>query len=128
MRVHWLLLALLVTLLTACDKGELPAKTIVGEWEWLSSIGGFVPVLQNPDTEGYERIWEITERHVFEYRNEEEFSKERYSISTETRKDGTPEYWLSVKNDFMYTWEIRNDSLILYDACTGCGVHYYKRK
>ncbi|MEO1714379.1 MAG: hypothetical protein AAFU60_13690 [Bacteroidota bacterium] len=118
---------LLLLSLSACQKEDIPVE-IVGEWEWLSSIGGFAPVLRNPVTEGYERLWEITERHVIEYRDGEEFSKERYSISTETRKDGVLEYWLSVKNDFMYTWEVRNDSLILYDACVDCSTHLYIRK
>ena len=123
-----LFIALLCTLsFSACQKEDTPVE-IVGEWEWLSSIGGFAPVLRTPDTEGYERLWEITERHVIEYRDGEEFSKERYSISTETREDGTLEQWLSVKNDFMYTWQIRNDSLILYDACIDCSTHYYLRK
>ncbi|MEM1220474.1 MAG: hypothetical protein AAGH79_16245 [Bacteroidota bacterium] len=123
-----LILAIVCTLaLSACQKEDTPVE-MIGEWEWLSSIGGFAPVLRNPDTEGYECLWEITERHVIEYRDGEEFSKERYSISTETRKDGVLEYWLSVKNDFRYTWEIRNDSLILYDACVDCSTHYYKRK
>lgn len=118
---------LFILVVSACQKEDTPVE-IVGEWEWLSSIGGFAPVLSTPDTEGYERIWEITERHIIEYRDGEEFSKERYSISNAERPDGTLEQWLSVNDDFMYSWDVRNDSLILYDACIDCSTHYYLRK
>lgn len=127
MRTHWILLALLGTLFTACEKADLPT-TVVGEWEWTSSFGGFAPTEFTPQSEGYERNLTISETHYVHVQDGQETANEAYTFTTEEYEDGTIIEYLEFDGVKAFVVELVNsDSLVLWDTCADCFQHVYLR-
>ena len=128
MKTKLLILALVGLSLCACEKTDLPAETIVGEWEWLSSFGGFAPTEFTPESEGYERNLTITETHYVIVQDGQEIANTTYNLSSEEFEDGTVIEYLEFDGVKAFVVEIRNDSLILWDTCADCYQHIYKQQ
>ena len=129
MKTNLLIFALLGFSLCACEKTDLPAKTMVGEWAWTSSFGGFAPTEFTPQSEGYERSLTISETHYIHVQDGQETLNTEYNFTTEEFEDGTIIEYLEFDGVKALVVELVNsDSLVLWDTCADCFQHTYLRQ
>ncbi|MDZ7660180.1 hypothetical protein [Fodinibius sp.] len=126
-----MLLAFLLTVTSCSIVGSDSNKsTIVGEWEWIKSTGGFAGHTITPDSPGYSK-------QQLHFGRDDEFSFFRadtlvtsgqYSLSKESDKimieyntgnsPHIPDQWVELN---------KNDILVLNDRCADCYTSTYKR-
>jgi len=128
MKTNVMILALIGLSFAACEKTDLPAKTMVGEWEWASSYYGFAPTLFTPQSEGYERQIEITETHFIQHQDGQEIRNEEYTVTTKEYESGSVVEFIEFNGYKTFIVELRSDSLLLWDTCADCYEHVYIRK
>lgn len=127
MKTKLILLAFVGILFAACEKTDLPAKTMLGEWEWASSYYGFAPTLFTPESEGYERQIEISETHFIQHQDGQEIRNEEYTLTTQEYESGTVVEYIEFDGYKTFVVELRSDSLLLWDTCADCYKHVYLR-
>ncbi len=127
-----ILLTFLLSLISCSMLGNDSNKsTIVGEWEWLKSTGGFAGHTITPDSTGYseQQLHFGPDSEFLFFRADTMVTSGQYSLSKESEKimikystgDGPhlPDQWVEFNN---------NDTLVLRDRCADCYTSTYKRK
>jgi hypothetical protein len=134
MKTKLILAAILGIIFSSCHKENLNSnysKSIVGEWNWISSTGGISGIKYTPETEGEKRIISFDSDSVFRlYANDTLKIESKYHLIILPSTDGLDSTRL-VKYDFTSVgqyFEIQpNGILILRDDCMDCFLDQYKR-
>lgn len=125
-------LTLLLTI-TSCSIVDTDSNqsTIVGQWEWIKSTGGFAGHTITPDSTGYsEQFLNYSINNEFSF-----FRADTLVVSGKyflDKENGETIVKYSPENDrfFPNQWieRNRNDTLILRDTCADCYTSTYIRK
>jgi hypothetical protein len=105
---------------TGCTKDssvDSSAADLVGNWEWVKSSGGIAGIVQTPKTLGY--TYSVTYTKDGRYLQYDKDGKlaydESYVISQATSiLDNKERNMVTLDASTMFSFEIRNDSLFLY--------------
>jgi hypothetical protein len=136
MKVTLVLLVLSSVILASCEKEEdlyalNPTLTIVGNWEWQSSCGGFAGTCYTPaSTDSYSTIEFTADSVVNVYLYDSLTLQSKFSIVHEVSTITGDSAALLVYEDvsFKKLFTIKADgSLLLVDECADCFSSEYKR-
>jgi hypothetical protein len=119
--------------LTGCTKNtdNTTLTDLTGNWEWVKSSGGIAGVVQTPKTLGY--TYHVTYTKDGRYLQYDKDGKlaydESYIVSQATSiLDNKERNMVTLDSSTMFSFEIRNDSLFLYqEAYDGINVTFVKK-
>ncbi len=123
--------------LQMCSKDDIkPLGTeegVYGNWNWISSSGGFAGIEKSPESEGYEQGLTISESGVFSiFRADTLAFQHNFSIvEEESIIHNKSRLMLTFEGDDMIdqSFVIKgNDTLILVEECWDCFIHKYVRE
>lgn len=141
MRIHkgfYYFLLILIIVINACKKkddngADVDQKLqLVGQWEWVYSIGGIAGQVINPDSVGYESHIEFTSNGIYiNFIDDTIFRTDTYTI----KKFEDPcffafiiEYGDSPNYNDQFCAFYGDTMLRLQDNCLDCYDNYYLRK
>jgi hypothetical protein len=117
------LLFLISLCITACfynSTEPLSNNSIIGEWQWIKSVGSIAGGIYTPQSEGYTQTLVFKENgHVLHYRDSILITNSAYSYSGDTLYIDT--------NGFAQFISIKDDKMVISDACADCFVSDYQR-
>lgn len=124
--------------MTSCQKEKIPEKYdfIVGEWEWVSSSGGYSFHYLTPETEGYEQKIVFKENGAYKVvKNKFRIEKGTYKVSEKV--DET--YFIKLDPNLgkmsrffpsggeIYVWFSGNRLHLAGASCFDCYMHTYEK-
>lgn len=124
-----LYLFVFLALMTACVSTRSTSRLpkIVGNWEWVSTSGGFAGKTSTPTTTNTTQQLQITADSLFSYRSGELLSVESYRLiqaeSSLTKQQG----WMMERSDRRVFIERKDSTLVLREDCWDCFTHTYHR-
>jgi len=121
------LLMLMFVALSSCkDDIESNDLRIIGQWDWIQSVGGFGGWTLTPETEGETKSLKITDTTFSNYSGDSLVFQSRYSYRYDTLF-GYPEY-LEFENGGAIGVNFSESRLELIEMCFDCYIHYYERQ
>lgn len=118
-----------VVLITACvsTRSTNRPPEIVGNWEWVSTTGGFAGRTSTPTTTNTTQQMQITADSLFSYRSGELLEVESYRLvqaeSSLTQQVG----WMMEGSGERVFVERKDSTLVLREDCWDCFTHTYHR-
>ncbi len=114
----------------SCKKESDCSKPIgiQGEWEWVQSFGGFGGWKQTPESEGYRIRLEIDDLRYREYKNDSLILESPYDLVMRPDSVWDTNTYIEFETGAVQAYQIRADTLFLYDLCADCFDHTYIRK
>ncbi|MGO1669318.1 MAG: hypothetical protein ACTHYC_00630 [Sphingobacterium sp.] len=118
-----------VVLITACvsTRSTNRPPEIVGNWEWVSTTGGFAGRTSTPTTTNTTQQMQITADSLFSYRSGELLEAESYRLvqaeSSLTQQAG----WMMEGAGERVFVERKDSTLVLREDCWDCFTHTYHR-
>lgn len=101
---------------------------IYGEWEWVQSFGGFGGWKETPESAGYRLRLEIDDLHYRQYKNDSLIFESPYDLVMRPDSVWDTNTYLEFETGGAQAYQIRADTLFLYDLCADCFDHTYIRK
>ncbi|MEM6721754.1 MAG: hypothetical protein AAF611_20670 [Bacteroidota bacterium] len=135
MRKYFLLIVTVIAFVSCSNDDDanttIPTSTrILGNWNWISSVGGEDAVFLTPNIAGYTQRLEFTADTVSYYFNEELMTETPYTIEVQDSNiyDGTYEMLLTefeARNIIEFD---DNGTLILIGDCADCWTTAYVKE
>jgi len=134
MQTKLILAVIAVFMMFSCNKeniSSINSKSIIGDWNWISSTGGIAGLKYTPETTGEQRRITFDNDSVFRfYRNDTLKIESKYHLFKSPAIDGL-ESTILVKYDnssISQYFTIQTDGvMILSDECMDCYWNEYKR-
>jgi hypothetical protein len=132
---EYLALFLFLFLVIACQKDDLTImeERIAGDWGWVSSSGGLLGLVLNPQTEGYQMQILFQKNGIYtKYRDSSAVDERNYWIeksadeSLYNLKIGSRDH-LQINEQYKISFDNQNN-LHLIEVCNDCMEHIYYLK
>lgn len=126
---------LLFLYLPGCSKVTSPTEPVLdvlGNWNWVESVGGFAGRTMTPKSEGFtlRLVFKFDNRSEF-YRNDTLSASTKFTISRQVIGSDSVKVISYENNPYMYKSQyitvVHNDTLILQDLCMDCYRHTFTR-
>lgn len=121
-------LLFMVLICTSCSKdGQHDSTNVVGEWRWISSIGGIGGWTLTPKTEGFTKKLKFTDRDFLMFKNDTLIESTVYSLNEINDSTRGKFFLLKSSNGLQYELVLQQSKLELIESCYDCYVHFYER-
>ena len=129
--------------ITSCKKEiEVPESSlqqVFGTWQWYQSSGGHAIQILTPESEGYSKYIEITDKGIYkEYKNHVRRKKLKYSLDVNKSMVHHLPYRINFKDELinfsvhrtpsLLIEIVSSDTLFLYEDVFDGFMHCYVRK
>lgn len=100
---------------------------VIGNWEWVSSTGGYAGQTSTPQTTHKTQQMQVTSDSVFHYERGELRIAEAYRLIRAKSQLSNEEGWMLEGSDRRVFVVRKDSSLILMEDCWDCFTHTYHR-
>ena len=114
--------------IASCDEDCTVPTTVIGEWTWVKSVGGFAGHTITPESEGYTKKLVIDDHFYTEYINDSIDFKTQYDLRFDQDSIfGTP-YVIEFDSGGLVAYAHEGNQLKIIEVCADCYTHFYTRK
>lgn len=114
--------------IASCDEDCAVPTTVIGEWTWVKSVGGFAGHTITPESEGYTKQLVIDDHFYTEYINDSIIHTTQYDLRFDPDSlFGTP-YLIWFDTGGIFAYNLEGDQFEIIVPCADCYNHYYSRK
>ncbi|WPR71344.1 hypothetical protein SLW70_15630 [Flavobacterium sp. NG2] len=110
------------------DKNIPDHHSLLGNWNWIESTGGFAGVTLTPESTGNTIILQISNTTIKKYVNGKLESELKYTIEIGPSIFGDKKPMIVYENDSKSSFELVDNQLILNEECNDCFQSKYLRK
>lgn len=127
MRIVFVIACLLGMVSCGSSRSTSKRPDILGNWNWVSTAGGFAGRTTTPETSHSSRQLQITTDSIYMYQSGELTSVSAYQLTRAESQVQRKAGWAFEVND-RRTFVVRRDStLVLSEDCWDCFTHTYHR-
>lgn len=114
--------------IASCDEDCSAPATVIGEWTWAKSVGGFAGHTLTPESEGYTKKLVIDDHFYTEYIDDSIDFNTQYDLRFDQDSIfGTP-YVIEFDSGGLVAYTYEGDQLKIIEVCADCYTHFYTRK
>ena len=117
-----------VVAMTSCDEDCTVPTTVIGEWTWVKSVGGFAGHTITPESEGYTKQLVIDDHFYTEYIDDSIDFNTQYDLRVQQDSVFETPYVIWFDLGGMVAYKYEGDQLEIIEVCADCYSHFYSRK
>ncbi len=117
-----------VVAIASCDEDCTVPTTVIGEWTWVKSVGGFAGHTITPESEGYTKQLVIDDHFYTEYIDDSIDFNTQYDLRVQQDSVFETPYVIWFDLGGMVAYKYEGDQLEIIEVCADCYSHFYSRK